>query len=200
MEVKLKKLLLIDYENIKNFEISKLDDSFRVIVYVGFGENYSCPKIYGSIAFPKLVEIQRVHGRGKNALDFYIACKLGRVLETSPDTECIVLSADNGYDPLLRYLNENGLKCKRVNSINKVFSDKYRRVHEKHQRHSYDLVSSKVKEISKDTLPKNRRTLTNHIFNMLNKKLEMSSIDQSIDILIRKGIIQEVGGKISYNL
>jgi len=199
MEFKMKKLLLIDYENIKNFDVSKLDNSFRIIVYVGFGERYSCPSIYGSTCFPKIVEIQRVHGRGRNALDFYIACKLGRVLETSPDTECIVLSADTGYDPLLFYLNESGLKCKRIDSLTKVYSDKFRRVHENHQKNSYDLVYRRVIEIPKHTRPKYRRTLTNHIFNILNKKLQISSIDQSIDTLIKKRIIHEVSGKITYN-
>jgi hypothetical protein len=37
------------------------------------------------------------------------------------------------------------------------------------------------------------------VFNFLNKKLPMSSIDQSIDTLIKKGIIHEVSGKITYN-
>jgi len=63
------------------------------------------------------VEWQRVEGNGSNALDFYIACHLGRVLEKLPTQHCIVLSKDKGFDPLLRHLNKNGLKCKRINSL-----------------------------------------------------------------------------------
>ena len=37
------------------------------------------------------------------------------------------------------------------------------------------------------------------VFNFLNKKLPMSSIDQSIDTLIKKRIIHEINGKIPYN-
>lgn len=49
-----------------------------------------------------------------NALDFHIAFQLGRTFETAPETECIVLSQDKGYDPLLVHLNKKGLACRRI--------------------------------------------------------------------------------------
>jgi hypothetical protein len=195
----MRKLLLVDYENVKNFDVSKLDEAFHIIVYVGFGQRNSCPNIYRFPGWSHRIEIQCVHGRGENALDFYIACKLGRVLETSPDTECIVLSGDSGYDPLLHHLNENGLKCKRVKNIAKVSSNKFINNYEKHQRKCYQLVHAALLKVPKNSQPKNRRALTNTIFNMLGKKIDMSNVDKSINALIRKGIIKQEGSKMSYN-
>ncbi len=195
----MRKLLLVDYENVKNFDVSKLDDSFHIIVYVGFAQRNSCPDVIRFPGWSHRIEIQRVHGLGKNALDFYIACKLGRVLETSPNTECIVLSGDSGYDPLLHHLNENGLKCKRVSSIAKVCSNKFHRNYEKHQKMSYQLVHGALLKIPKNLQPKYRRGLTNYIFNALGKKIDMSNVDKSISALIRNKIIKQDGSKISYN-
>lgn len=54
---------------------------------------------------------------GSNALDFHIACYLGRVIEKSPGLYCIVLSKNKGFDPLIRSLSKSGLKCKRINCL-----------------------------------------------------------------------------------
>lgn len=66
------------------------------------------------------VAFQKIEGSGKNALDFHIAFQLGRIIETEPETECIVLSADKGFDPLLSHLNKNGLSCRRVNAMGEL--------------------------------------------------------------------------------
>lgn len=50
-------------------------------------------------------------------MDFHIAFQLGRTIEKAPDTECIVLSGDKGFDPLLTHLNKNGLSCRRINTM-----------------------------------------------------------------------------------
>lgn len=39
---------------------------------------------------------------------------------TAPKTECIVLSKDKGFDPLLAYLNKNGLHCRRVSTMDEL--------------------------------------------------------------------------------
>jgi hypothetical protein len=59
-------------------------------------------------------------GNGGNALDFHIACELGRILETARDTTCIVLSRDKGFDPLLLHLNGNGLTCHRIDDMDSL--------------------------------------------------------------------------------
>ncbi|MDN8617276.1 PIN domain-containing protein [Variovorax ginsengisoli] len=116
-----KSLLLVDLENVHKVDLSLLDDSFRAIIYVGANQNP--PKAASKKATAhkfQRVDFQKIEGTGKNALDFHIAFELGRTFATAADTECIVLSKDKGFDPLLIHLNKNGLKCRRVSSLDEL--------------------------------------------------------------------------------
>ena len=115
------RLLLVDLENVHKIDLSLLDESDRAIIYVGAKQNP--PKAAAKAATAhrfRRVEFQRIEGSGKNALDFHIACQLGRTLETARDTECIVLSKDTGFDPLLAHLNKVGLPCRRIGSMDEL--------------------------------------------------------------------------------
>ena len=114
-------LLLVDYENVHKIDLSVLDDSYRAIIFVGAGQNP--PKRVKKEATAhrfNRVDFQKIAGSGKNALDFHIAFHLGRTFETAPETVCIVVSRDKGYDPLLLHLNEGGLRCRRVESFGEL--------------------------------------------------------------------------------
>lgn len=118
-----KKLLLVDYENIQKIDLSVLDDTFTAIVYVGAKQGL--PKVAKKPATAhrfQRVDFHKIAGTGKNALDFHIAFQLGRTIETAPDTECYVLSRDKGFDPLLTYLNDCGLKCQRLVRVEDLIS------------------------------------------------------------------------------
>jgi ribosomal protein S27AE len=119
-----KRLLLVDLENVHKIDLSLLDESYRAIIYVGAKQNP--PKAASKKATAhrfQRVDFQKIEGTGKNALDFHIAFQLGRIIETEPETECIVLSADKGFDPLLSHLNKNGLSCRRVNAMGELVPD-----------------------------------------------------------------------------
>ena len=88
------------------------------IIFVGARQNP--PKAASKAATAhrfQRVDFQKIEGAGKNALDFQIAYHLGRTVETSPETECIVLSKDKGFDPLLAYINKAGFTCRRAERI-----------------------------------------------------------------------------------
>ena len=111
-------LLLVDYENVHKIDLSGLDDSYRAIIFVGASQNP--PKAARNKATAhrfNRVDFQKIVGAGKNALDFHIAFHLGRTFETAPETTCVVISRDKGYDPLLAHLNASGLICRRVESF-----------------------------------------------------------------------------------
>lgn len=113
-----KKLLLIDFENVQQVDLSRLDEGRHVIIFVGASQKAIPIELVTSAQkLGPRVEWQRVDGNGSNALDFHIACHLGRVLEKSAHVHCTVLSKDKGFDPLLRWLNKTGLKCTRINSL-----------------------------------------------------------------------------------
>ena len=116
-----KHLLLVDYENVHKIDLSILDDSYRAIIFVGASQNppKAATKKATAHRFSR-VDFQKIAGSGKNALDFHIAFHLGRMFETAPETVCIVVSRDKGYDPLLLHLNEGGLRCRRIESFDEL--------------------------------------------------------------------------------
>ncbi|MGU0733906.1 PIN domain-containing protein [Pseudomonas aeruginosa] len=115
------RLILVDYENIGKIDLSLLDASYRAIIFVGAKQNTPKASRKPSTAHRfSRVDFHKIEGIGKNALDFHIAFHLGRTFETAPETECIVLSKDKGFDPLLAYLNKNGLACQRIAALEEL--------------------------------------------------------------------------------
>ena len=112
------KLLLVDYENVQQLDFALLGDGYRVAIFVGASQkNVPIELVASAQKLGSRVDWRRVEGNGSNALDFHIACELGRILERSPSVHCTVLSKDKGFEPLLRYLNKHGLTCTRINSL-----------------------------------------------------------------------------------
>ena len=116
-----KRPLLVDLENVHKIDPSLLDETYRAIIFVGAKQNSprAASKKATAHRFQR-VDSQKIEGTGKNALDFHIAFQLGRTIETAPETECIVLSGDKGFDPLLSHLNKSGLQCRRVNTMDQL--------------------------------------------------------------------------------
>lgn len=114
-------LLLVDFENVPKIDLSALDESYRAIVFVGAAQNPPrAAKNKNTAHRFSRVDFQKISGSGKNALDFHIAFHLGRMFETSPETTCIVVSRDKGFDPLLSHVNSTGLCCRRIESFEEL--------------------------------------------------------------------------------
>lgn len=189
------KILLIDFENVQQVDLTSLGDNFHVVIFVGASQK-SVPidLVTSAQKLGNLVEWQRVEGNGSNALDFHIACHLGRLIERSPNHHCIVLSKDKGFDPLLRHLNKNGLKCKRINSLMEL-EPKSTTEEEPNYKRVFDLLSKSDKKAR----PRKRKTLSQHISSMFQKKIAQSDIDRIIDILFANKMISESNNTISYD-
>lgn len=117
----IRNLLLVDFENVHTFDPSQLGTHFKTIVFMGeHQKNLPADLVARTQKLGGRLEWLRIEGNGHNALDFHIACHLGHVLATEPSLHCTVLSKDKGFDPLLRYLKNNGLECQRVESFKEV--------------------------------------------------------------------------------
>ncbi|SDH95769.1 PIN domain-containing protein [Pseudomonas panipatensis] len=111
--------VLIDYENIPVKSLDLLQDShFRLRVFLG-PNNSKLPT-------ELVVAIQRLGERADyiqletsspNALDFHIAYYLGRLALEDPTAFFHVISADKGFDPLLKHLKSKGIFAMRSASI-----------------------------------------------------------------------------------
>ena len=118
-----KKLLLVDLENKQKVDLSLLDSSFRAVIFVGANQNPPKASRRPATAHRfSRVDFLKISGAGKNALDFHIAFELGRTFETSPETQCFVLSGDKGFDPLLDHLKRSGMSCRRIESLDDLGS------------------------------------------------------------------------------
>jgi hypothetical protein len=116
-----KNVLLVDHENRHNLDLSALDSSYRVIIFVGVNQNSDKLQKRIKLKSPKSqVEFLNVMGAGKNGLDFHIAFKLGQLAETENGINTYILSADKGFDPLILHLNSIQKPCKRIEAISEL--------------------------------------------------------------------------------
>jgi hypothetical protein len=172
------KLLLVDYENVQQVELARLDEGFRVIIFVGVSQ--------------KSVPIELVTSAQK--LDFFIALHLGRVIERSPRPDVVILSKDKGFDPLLKYLNANGLKARRVSSLSELQAGTAAPVQDPNLKRVVELLGKSDKR----SRPRKRRTLAQAISAMHQKKLSRPDIDRIINSLFALKLISEAHGIITY--
>ena len=108
-------LYLVDFENVPSVDLSGISIESRVIVFTGANQK-SVPLelVLATQRLGDRLDWRRVDASGHNALDFFIACELGRVQAAANGTTCTVVSNDKGFDPLLRHLNAVGVPCKRM--------------------------------------------------------------------------------------
>src|SRR5512143_1542210 len=174
------RLLLVDFENVQQVELAKLDDSYRVIIFVG-ADQKSVPfdLVTRAQQLGSRVEWQKITGNGSNALDFFIAFQLGRVFDKAPRPECIVLSRDKGFDPLIRFLNASGMKSRRIGNLAEL--------HHKAQAAAPSPEDPKLRrvvevlgKVDKRARPRKRKTLSQHISAMFQKKIQQQEVDRII--------------------
>lgn len=189
------KLLLVDFENVQQIDLKRLDDTFEIIIFVGASQkNIPIELVANAQKLGGRIEWQRVDANGSNALDFFIACHLGRTLERTPHLQCMVLSKDKGFDPLLRYLNKNGLRCRRLNSLLELDPKATAQPDEPNYKRVIEVLSKSEKK----SRPRKRKTLSQHVASIFQKKLQQSEVDRIIDFLFANKMISETNGAITY--
>lgn len=118
------KYILVDFENVHESNYKELlSQDVYLEVFLGESQN-KIPTdlvlgIQDAVGLGRLIQIS---GNGKNALDFHIAYELGRIFSENKDAECIVVSKDTGYNPLIAKICKDFAKkcCRRVNSISEL--------------------------------------------------------------------------------
>jgi hypothetical protein len=116
-------VLLVDYENIGKVDLGAIPAGVRVPFFFGASQK-SVPTEFLKAALKlgeRFVPID-IEGQGKNALDFHIAFYLGEQLAGAPQSACVILSKDKGFDPLIRHLVKRGFAVRRANSITEALA------------------------------------------------------------------------------
>jgi hypothetical protein len=116
------KYLLVDFENVPKLDLDAVPDGVTVPFFFGASQK----KVETTFLKSALRLGERfipidIEGQGKNALDFYIACYVGEYFARDPGAECVILSKDKGFDPLVKHLTKRGLRVRRVASVSEAF-------------------------------------------------------------------------------
>jgi hypothetical protein len=116
--------IFIDCENVALKSIPDHDRICMLFLFVGEKQKNVPIEIAESMGKlgPK-AEFVRMHGAGKNALDFHIAYYLGKCAEIDPKGIFRIVSKDTGFDPLVKHLQAAEIDCSRVENLStKVIS------------------------------------------------------------------------------
>jgi hypothetical protein len=115
--------LLVDFENVPVKSLAKLSGHADVRIKVFLGKNNNklgTELVMAMQALGHRAEYVRLTSTGPNALDFHIACYLGRILTADAAARCTVISKDKGFDALIAHLVAEGRQVARHPSIDAV--------------------------------------------------------------------------------
>jgi hypothetical protein len=192
--------VLIDFENVQPKDLSLLaGHPFKVMVFVGANQGRIPFELAKALqGMGQNAEYLQISGSGRNALDFHIAFHLGELASKDPEGYFHVISKDTGFDPLVRYLKDRGIKVRRSRDLAEmpipgIVSPKS----------ADERIESIVKNLASRThsRPRRRKTLASSINSLFMMKLEPSEVDALMDALVKRGVIAiENGGKVSYKL
>ncbi len=221
----MKKLLLVDFENVPKVDLSALPADVTVPFFFGASQR-TVPTAFLKEALKlgeRFVPID-IEGQGKNALDFHIAFYLGEYLQAAPGAECVILSRDKGFDPLVKHLLGRGFKVRRVGAIGDAFiapvpvaasvrarapraastaAPARSRAAKKAAPAATSLTDlerakTQLRKMPSKNLPRRRKRLAAMLASYFAQKLDAGNIDKLIDALIDEGAVQESAGSLNY--
>ena len=195
-------VLLVDYENVGRVDLRAIPADVRVAFFFGASQR-TVPTAFFKSALQlreRFVPID-IEGRGKNALDFHIAFYLGEYLTTAPQTRCVILSNDKGFDPLIQHLRGRKFSVQRVSTLEEGFpSTEPSRAAGGPKSVTLDAAVEWLSAMQKNRRPRRRKGLVAHLHSHFGHKLPESDIQKLVDALIADKRLSERSGTITYHL
>ena len=209
-------VLLVDYENIGKIDLGAIPAGVRVPFFFGASQK-SVPTEFLKAALKlgdRFVPID-IEGQGKNALDFHIAFYLGEYLTRSPETACVILSKDKGFDPLIRHLVRRGFAVRRANSMGEALTSRALSAAAPrgaaarpaaaspgaHEGGSARLEEARrlLAGTQKPRRPRKRKGLIAMLHSHFSQKVPESELQGLVDELIAQGWLSETNRAITYH-
>ena len=197
-------VLLVDYENVGKVDLATIPAGVRIPFFFGASQR-TVPTAFLRAALrlgERFVPID-IEGRGKNALDFYIAFYLGEYLTTSPKARCVILSNDKGFDPLIKHLEGRGFAVRRATSVKEAFVSVGQSTEAVGSQRPVPVQQAAIHLLSAmagNKRPRKRKALVAHLHSHFAKKMSESAIQELVDRLIAAKYLAEVDGAIKYHL
>jgi len=188
--------LYIDFENVQDVNVKFIKETTKVKIIVGQDQkNIPFDLVAKTQKFGDSVEWIRVEGKGKNALDFFIAFYLGKASATEKDKKFTIYSKDTGYDPLIEHLRSKKIDAKRIVSFQELEKMEQPKTADPNFMKAIELLST-MKSIGR---PKRRKTLSSFIGPRL-IGIKQNEINNIIEELFIKKYVYEENGIIKYSL
>jgi len=110
---------LIDFENVQPKALDRLKPGeARIKMFLGEQQSKLMLDVVQALQpFGADAEYIQITGNGPDAVDFHIAYFIGRLAAAEADAAFNIISKDKGFDPLVRYLNDRGISCRRYPEI-----------------------------------------------------------------------------------
>lgn len=188
--------LYIDYENVQDVQVEAIKKNMKVMIIVGEDQNrVPIDLVQKTQPFGDSVEWVRVNGKGRNALDFFVAFFLGQDVAADRSKAFLIYSKDRGYDPLINHLKQGGVNARRIVSFQELKQNKTIKVDES----AVQKVRENLLKVNANRRPKRRNSLNGFVTALLKGKPQ-SDIDKIVEDLFIKKIVFEENGTIKYSL
>jgi hypothetical protein len=176
--------ILVDYENVQNIDLNSIKGkNFYIKIFVGTNQTkIPVELVLKSQELGSQVEWIQINGSGKNALDFHITFVLGRLTQKDSDAFFYIISKDTGFDPLIAYLKNQKIPCKRSEDILLIMESTSKiptkQAENKTSEENFKVVLQKLTSIDKKSRPKSETKLKNHIKSILCLKELTPTVDE----------------------
>lgn len=195
--------LYIDYENVQDVKVEVLKATTRVRIVVGDDQNkVPIELVQKTQPFGNAVEWIKVPGKGRNALDFFIAYFVGQDAHQDPKKKFMIYSKDTGYDPLVNYLKRQGLDIERIVSFQELGSKKTQKIDDPALKKVHDQVkkvNDNLNKLAANRRPKKRASLTGHVSSLMPGAAK-KDLDRVMEELFIQKLVYEENGTIKYAL
>jgi len=192
--------VLIDMENVQPEGLDNLVGlPVKVVVFVG--ENQTRVPLDFAAAMQQLgnaANYVKMSGNGPNALDFHIACYLGKLATSDPSGIFHIISKDTGFDPLIKHLRTDHVPKIRV--YRKESIGKLSFLQPATTGLTTDRVALVVENFRKrgTSLPKTLQGLHSTISTLFRKELPANEVGHIIEKLERMNFLKRNNGVVTY--
>jgi hypothetical protein len=194
--------VLIDYENVQDIDLDCIQDKgFYIKIFIGSNQTkIPIDLVLKSQKLGNKFEWIQINGSGKNALDFHITFVLGQLTQKDPEAFFHIISKDTGFDPLIIYLKNQKIFCKRSDDISSIIKSLSLKQDENISlEDAYKLIFQKLASIDKKSRPKTEATLKNYIKAQLGLKELTRNVNEVYQKLFNdKKVYFDQAKKIEY--
>ena len=188
------RVLFVDLENVQTMDLARVPSDVRVMVFYGVTQKkLPAELVVQAQPLGNRLKWIKIAGQGPNALDFHIAYYLGQELAQRPKADCVILSRDTGFDPLIRHLQAFDHCCRRVVSLKDAFPDN---VSVAEADHFNRLVALLKKENARPARQKGLAGKVKSWFPRLSEAEHKTLVEQ----LFQESKVRESGTSLTYHL